>query len=81
VLDQLKVGYRESVPVTPMAEAMVALEKTHDHLVQLSKNDWKPLDKQPDLDAAHEALLLEEHYTELLRTDDAQKRPEGSKAL
>ncbi|HWL72254.1 MAG TPA: hypothetical protein VNQ74_00075, partial [Burkholderiaceae bacterium] len=32
--------------------------------------------KHPDLDAAHEALLLREHYTELLRTDEVRKESE-----
>jgi protein tyrosine phosphatase (PTP) superfamily phosphohydrolase (DUF442 family) len=80
-LDQFRVDYRETAPVTPMAEAMVALEKTHDHLNQISKNEWRPLEKQRDLDPAHEALLLEEHYTELLRTKDVQKRTEEFRML
>jgi hypothetical protein len=74
-LDALDVSYPETVQIPPLAEAMVAIEQTFDHLKLLSQSQWKPLAEHPDLDAAHEALLLREHYTELLRTEEVQREP------
>ena len=75
LLDELAVEFRETVELPPLAEAMVAIEHTHDHLKSMAQADWRPLREHPDLDAAHEALLLEEHFSELSRTPDAQAKP------
>ncbi len=75
VLGQLQVDYRESVPVAPMAEAMVALEKTHDRLTRLSASGWQTPAGLLNVEPAHEALLLEEHFTELLRTEEVDQQP------
>jgi protein tyrosine phosphatase (PTP) superfamily phosphohydrolase (DUF442 family) len=77
LLTELQVEYPESVKVPPIADAMIDIEHTHDHLKSLAANEWARLEKQPDLDSAHEALLLREHYTELLRTDEIKQQPEG----
>lgn len=69
LLDQLQVEFREVAPLPPMAEAMVALEHTFERLTAIEKAGWKTPPDHPDLDAAHEALLLHEHFTELLRID------------
>lgn len=74
-LDQLQVEFRSTVPLPEVAEAMVALEIHLDRLKQLAANRWQPLPKHPDLKPAHEALLLREHYTELLRTETARAEP------
>lgn len=74
-LSVIQVDYHATVEVPPLAEAMVALEHTHDHLKQLAESGWRPLAKHPDLDAAHEALLFREHYTELLRLPEVDRRP------
>ncbi len=74
LLDELRIEFPETVKVPPIAEAMIQIEHTHDHLKQLAAAGWRPLDKQPDLEPAHEALLLKEHYHELSRTDDVQKQ-------
>jgi hypothetical protein len=74
LLDALEVEFRERVDVPPLADAMVALERTHDHVKQIAAAGWRPLPSHPDLDPVHEALLLREHYTELLRTDDLNRR-------
>lgn len=75
LLDALTAEFPETVDVPPMAEAMVAVEQTHDRLHALRDNEWRPLPAHPDLDPAHEALLLREHFTELLRSDDVQQQP------
>ena len=81
LLDALKVEYPETVKVPPIADAMIAIEHTHDHLKALSANRWRKLARQPDLEATHEALLLREHYTELARTHDVKKQPAGFREL
>lgn len=69
-LDALPNDFPATVDPSPLAEAMVHLEHTHDHLQALAANNWKMIAAKPDLDAVHEALLLREHYTEMLRTDE-----------
>lgn len=77
LLNELNVEFRETVDLPPMAEAMVALERTFDHLKQVSENNWRRTEAHPDIAPAHEALLLKEHFTELLRTDESHAQPEG----
>jgi protein tyrosine phosphatase (PTP) superfamily phosphohydrolase (DUF442 family) len=74
LLDALDVEFRETVEVPPLADAMVALERTHDHIKRMAAAGWRTVAEHPDLDPAHEALLLREYYTELLRTDDLKRR-------
>lgn len=80
-LDGLQADFPERAKIPALAEAMVALEHTHDHLKELATNGWQPLAAKPDLDAAHESLLLREHLTELLRTDDTRQRPDRFQEL
>ena len=74
VLDALHVEFRETVPVPPLAETMVAIERTHDNLKIIAEAGWRPPTDHPDLDPSHEALLMREHFTELLRLDDVKAR-------
>jgi protein tyrosine phosphatase (PTP) superfamily phosphohydrolase (DUF442 family) len=76
LLKELQVEFRERVEVPPMAEAMVGLEHTHDHLNEIAAAGWKSPPKHPDLEPAHEALLLREHFTEMLRTEEIQQQSE-----
>jgi protein tyrosine phosphatase (PTP) superfamily phosphohydrolase (DUF442 family) len=75
LLDQVLADFPEKVTVPPLAELMVMLEHTHDHLKLIAAADWKSPREHPDLDPAHEALLLREHFTELLRLDAVQSKP------
>lgn len=74
-LDQLHVDFHEMVAVPPMAEAMVQLGHTHDHIKQIAQAGWKTPPNHPDLEPVHETLLLREHFTELLRTPGVQSQP------
>jgi protein tyrosine phosphatase (PTP) superfamily phosphohydrolase (DUF442 family) len=74
LLDNLMPDFRDAVELPPVAEAMVAIEHTHDHLKAIATAGWKPTLDHPDLDPAHEALLLKEHFTELLRTDEVRQK-------
>jgi protein tyrosine phosphatase (PTP) superfamily phosphohydrolase (DUF442 family) len=80
-LDRLPADFPESVKPSELAQAMVALEHTHDHVKQLASNKWRALEKSPDLESAHEALLLREHYTELLRAEAVQSHPQKFREL
>lgn len=81
LLDELPASFPESAKLPLMAEAMVALEHTHDHLKQVAEAGWMPPPKHPDIAPAHEALLLREHFTELLRTEAVKQQPEKFQAL
>jgi protein tyrosine phosphatase (PTP) superfamily phosphohydrolase (DUF442 family) len=80
-LDKLAVTFRETVDVPPLAEAMIAIEHIHDRLKSVAAAGWKAPPDHPDLDPPHEALLLKEQFTELLRTDAAMKQPAAFRAL
>jgi len=75
VLEALQAEFPEVAKLPPMAEAMVELDRTHDHLKQFSNACWAQLPAHPDLDPAHEALLLREHFTEMLRLEIVAKKP------
>ncbi len=75
LLDALKADFPEIAELPPLAEAMVELDRTFDHLKRLSAVDWKSLDDHPDLHPAHEALMLWEHFTEMLRMESIAKKP------
>lgn len=71
LLRQIQVDLPSVSPPSQIVEAMVAIEKHFDALVRFDTNNWKPLPHHPDLDAAHESLLLMEQFTELLRNHDS----------
>ena len=76
LLDALDGDFPQQASVPPMAEAMVLIEHTCDRLELLEQAGWRAPNKHPDLDPAHEALMLREHFTELLRTDEVAKQKE-----
>lgn len=75
-LDALAVEFTATARIPPLADAMVALEHTHDHLRQIAESQWTAPPGHPDLDPAHEALLLKEHFKELLRMQDVATKPD-----
>jgi protein tyrosine phosphatase (PTP) superfamily phosphohydrolase (DUF442 family) len=74
-LDNLNVKFHETEKLPPLADAMIAVEHHHDHLKAIAAADWKTPPDHPDLDPPHEALLLAEQFSELLRTDAVQGHP------
>lgn len=80
-LDQLKVEFHETEKISPLADAMVAIEHHHDHLKSIAAANLRSPPDHPDLDPLHEALLLTEQFTELLRTEVVAKESEAFKAL
>jgi protein tyrosine phosphatase (PTP) superfamily phosphohydrolase (DUF442 family) len=81
LLNQLQAEFPETAKLPAMAEGMIGVEHHHDHLKEFAAADWKKLAKHPDLDAAHEALLLREAFYELLRTEEVRKQPERFQQL
>jgi protein tyrosine phosphatase (PTP) superfamily phosphohydrolase (DUF442 family) len=80
-LDAVPCEFRSAIEVPPMAAAMVGVEHAHDHLTAFAKARWQPLPEEPDLVPDHEALLLKEQFTELLRTKEAAARGKPFVAL
>lgn len=81
LLDELKAEFPESAKIPPLAEAMVGLEHTHDHLKKIEAAGWRPLPEHPGLKPAHEALLLREHFTEMARTEPVMAEPESFRTM
>ena len=82
VLDGLIVEFPETSSVPPMAEAMVALERTHEHLLRVAEAGWKSIPEHPDIFPEHEALILEEHFAELRRINDVRlEHPDFARLL
>jgi protein tyrosine phosphatase (PTP) superfamily phosphohydrolase (DUF442 family) len=81
LLDELKAEFPETAKIPPLAEAMVGLEHTHDHLKKIEAAGWRPLPEHPDLKPAHEALLLRERFTEMARTEAVMAEPESFRTM
>ncbi len=73
-LRSLEVEFKESVPIPLMAAMMVQLEHTFDSLKSVEAAGWTAPKSHPDLSATHEALMLREHFAEMLRTPDVADR-------
>lgn len=74
-LNAVKANFKESVDVPPLAASMVKIEQTFDHLKDIQQSGWRAPKSHPDLSPEHEALLLREHFTELLRTKHVRAQP------
>lgn len=75
-LRDLRVDYRETAPIPPLAEAMVGVDAVVERLQLSGKAGWKTPADHPDVDPPHEALRLREIFTEILRTEDLKARPD-----
>jgi protein tyrosine phosphatase (PTP) superfamily phosphohydrolase (DUF442 family) len=80
-LDQLEIEFKPIVQVPPLAEAMVSIGHVHDRLTRIAEANWKVPEQHPDLDPIHEALMLREHFTELLRTPAVRREPEDFRRM
>jgi len=67
ILNQTSDDFPSVAPATPLVQSMVAIEKHLVSLTTLVQANGISSTTEPDLDAAHEALLLSECFTELLR--------------
>lgn len=78
-LKKLKIDYKETSDVPPLAEAMVHIDNGFDLLKDCQKAGWATPKDHPDLDPAHEALKLREIWTEVMRTAEFSKHPDDFK--
>jgi len=74
-LDALPIPNSGRADVPDLAKRMVLLDETWDRLKALRANRWNRLPDKPDLDAAHEALQLLEHYREATRLPRTTRLP------
>ena len=79
-LGALQISFSETAQVTPLARAMVDIERTFDRLRQSRESGWRSPRSHPDLMPAHEALILKEHFVELLRLR-SERRPEDYRGM
>lgn len=68
-LEQLDVAFQAKADVPPRVEAMAEIDVVYGRLTDAAAYRWQAPPDHPDLDPAHQALLLREHLTELSRTD------------
>jgi protein tyrosine phosphatase (PTP) superfamily phosphohydrolase (DUF442 family) len=80
-LEATPVVYVEQAKIPALAERMVHVDEQFDHLKLIQKNGWRTPVEHPDLDPAHEALQLQEHFREAARTEDVAKRPDQFKRM
>jgi hypothetical protein len=81
LLDDLKAEFPAIAKLPAMAEAMIGVEHAHDHLKLFAMSKWQPIKDHPGLEPDQEALLLREHFTELLRTKEVMEKPERFQEL
>lgn len=69
------VTFVERATIGDFAEFMVAIDQGWEHVKQIQKAGWKAPADHPDLDAAHEVLMVQEHLTESARLRSSADRP------
>ncbi len=72
--------YHSIAPTAPLMQTMVKLDELHDSLKAAQNAKWRARADHPDSDAPHEALMLREIYSELLRDNNTAKRPADFRA-
>ncbi len=73
-----KVGVPPSAaPVPAFAQAMVEVDASWDRLKAVQKAGWATPADHPDVEPAHEAVILAEHFRELGRREEVAARPEA----
>lgn len=81
LLDNLQAEFPSTARLPAMAQAMVEVEHIHDRLKAIEKAGWKTPPDQPALAPEHEALLLREQFTELLRAKELEAKPDAFREL
>jgi protein tyrosine phosphatase (PTP) superfamily phosphohydrolase (DUF442 family) len=64
----------EKAAVPPMADAMMHVDERWDRMQSAKKTGYKSVPGQPDVEPAHEALLLAELFRELAREPGSAKK-------
>lgn len=80
-LEQADVSFPSTAQVHDYTTAaMVSIDERWQHLSQVRAAHWGVPADHLDIDPPHEALLLREHFTELLRLPDTAKYPKDYRA-
>jgi hypothetical protein len=79
-LKKVPENFPETSPVSPLADVMIQVDGRFENLKLIRKMGYKTPPGHPDLEPAHEALLLDELLKELLRSSDFEKRPADFKS-
>jgi len=76
-LAKLQFDFPSVCDVSPLVDSMVALDDTFSKLNKWAQAGWKskPDPSDPSMDAAHEAVLLREHFEEMQRLEELAKYP------
>ena len=74
-LQRLSVNFVPIAKIPPLAEAMVHLEHTFDQLKERLQRSPLVMEPTAIQELAHEALLLREHFTEMLRLQEVAEYP------
>ena len=70
-LRALPSGFPEVAQVSGLVDAMVGIDERWDHLKAVRKAGYQKSKEHPDIEPAHEAVILWEHYREAQRLPDA----------
>ncbi len=73
--DKVSNDFPEVAHLGTLVQRMVAIDEHWDRLKLCQQSKWHPPEKHPDIEPAHEALMLREHYVELQRATGNQKWP------
>ena len=76
-LDKISSNFPETAPTGSMVQQMVEIDDRLDNLKLIKAAGWTTPRNHPDLDPAHEALLLSEHFVELSRATEIKKNPQA----
>ncbi|MGY8770440.1 MAG: hypothetical protein ACKVH8_18650 [Pirellulales bacterium] len=74
LLNSTKSNFPEIANVPPLVKAMAEIGKNTELLRETLKENGALPDSHPAFKPAHEALILHEHFTELLRTPEVLKQ-------
>ncbi|MFT3878999.1 MAG: hypothetical protein QM703_04985 [Gemmatales bacterium] len=73
-LDKVSSDFPETTPPGGMVQLMVEIDERWDRLKLIQAAGWTSPKNHPDLEPAHEALLLWEHYVETARLPGVQSK-------
>ena len=74
-IDAADDKFPSSAPIPAIAESMVSIDGYFDNIKDIKAAGWKAPAAHPDVEPAHEALLLKEQFREIKRTPQAQAFP------
>ena len=74
-IDAADNKFPSSAPIPAIAESMVSIDGYFDSLKAVKAAGWKAPAAHPDVDPAHQALLLKEQFREIKRTPQVQAFP------